>query len=112
MASLLVSRSLRFAATRASPALRTLATQAPPPPPPPAGPSSSSKAPKDAPQPNPSNEASSSAQPQQQQPSKAISLDFDPASDPLKTGRTGARSAKDSLSSIERRRKYLTRVTL
>ncbi|KAG8925296.1 mitochondrial inner membrane protein required for protein import [Tulasnella sp. 417] len=111
MASLLVSRSLRFAATRASPAVRCLATQAPPPPP--GGPASSSKGktPLDAAEatnatePPPATESSAG-------PTKAISLDFDPASDPLKGGRTGARSAKDSLSSIERRRKVMTRVTL
>ncbi|KAG8220555.1 hypothetical protein J3R82DRAFT_3288 [Butyriboletus roseoflavus] len=43
------------------------------------------------------------------------SLDFDPAQRPEqteRTERTGAKSSKDSLSSIERRRRYLGRVSL
>lgn len=43
------------------------------------------------------------------------SLDFDPAErleHAERTGRTGAKSSKDSLSSIERRRRYLGRVSL
>lgn len=43
------------------------------------------------------------------------SLDFDPAErleQAEGTGRTGAKSSKDSLSSIERRRRYLGRVSL
>lgn len=46
--------------------------------------------------------------------STSLSLDFSPASDQESepTHRTGARSSKDSLSSIERRRRYLGRATL
>ena len=43
------------------------------------------------------------------------SLDFDPAERPEhaeRTERTGAKSSKDSLSSIERRKRYLARVSL
>ena len=43
------------------------------------------------------------------------SLDFDPAERPEnaeRTGRTGAKSSKDTLSSIERRKRYLARVSL
>ncbi|KAG8925278.1 mitochondrial inner membrane protein required for protein import [Tulasnella sp. 418] len=44
------------------------------------------------------------------------SLDFDPASessgDQGSQGRTGAKSSKDSLSSIEKKRKFMTRMTL
>ncbi|KAG8874181.1 mitochondrial inner membrane protein required for protein import [Tulasnella sp. 331] len=40
------------------------------------------------------------------------SLDFDPASSQLKGGRTGARSAKDSPSTIEAKKKRLGRVTM
>ncbi|KAH9888372.1 NIF-domain-containing protein [Cubamyces lactineus] len=40
------------------------------------------------------------------------SLDFDPSAEDTKRERTGARSSKDSLSSIERRRRFLGRVSL
>ncbi|KAI0753387.1 HAD-like domain-containing protein [Daedaleopsis nitida] len=40
------------------------------------------------------------------------SLDFSPGEEEAKQARTGARSSKDSLSSIERRRRFLGRVSL
>ncbi|KAI0827729.1 NIF-domain-containing protein [Trametes gibbosa] len=40
------------------------------------------------------------------------SLDFDPSAEESKEERTGARSSKDSLSSIERRRRFLGRLSL
>lgn len=40
------------------------------------------------------------------------SLDFSPGEEEAKQARTGARSSKDSLSSIERRRRFMGRVSL
>ncbi|KAI9064763.1 NIF-domain-containing protein [Trametes sanguinea] len=40
------------------------------------------------------------------------SLDFDPSAEDTKRERTGARSSKDSLSSIERRRRFMGRIAL
>jgi import inner membrane translocase subunit TIM50 len=77
---------LRSAAQRrALPALRYLSTANPPPSPP------------QNPPPPP--------------PSSLPSLDFQPA-EPEKTQRTGAKSSKDSLSSIERKRRFLGRLSL
>lgn len=46
-------------------------------------------------------------------PSSLPSLDFQPAEpEPEKTQRTGAKSSKDSLSSIERKRRFLGRLSL
>ncbi len=70
----------------------------PPPPPPPRAPSAS-EIPAEAPQPIPSSQI-------------VPSLDFDPSAEDAKQERTGARSSKDSLSSIERRRRFLGRVSL
>ncbi|OAX40299.1 HAD-like protein [Rhizopogon vinicolor AM-OR11-026] len=79
---------LRSAAQRrALPALRHLATQPPPPSPP-----------QNSPLPP---------------PPSLPSLDFQPAEpEPEKTQRTGAKSSKDSLSSIERKRRFLGRISL
>lgn len=62
-------------------------------------------------------EATSSKQPPPPPPpaTSLPSLDFDPAErseHPEKAERTGAKSSKDSLSSIERRKRYLARVSL
>ncbi|KAI0348720.1 hypothetical protein OH77DRAFT_814068 [Trametes cingulata] len=40
------------------------------------------------------------------------SLDFDPSAEDTRKERTGAKSSKDSLSSIERRRRFLGRLSL
>lgn len=45
-------------------------------------------------------------------PSPILSLDFQPAAVETESQRTGAKSSKDSLSSIERRRRYLGRMAL
>lgn len=116
------TRSTRLAVGRSS--TRLLATK--PPRPPPSDPSSRPKSsssstpvdhtPNNVP-PVPKEELPLEAVPQEaaQQPlnvSILPSLDFDPASSPLKGGRTGARSAKDSPSTIEAKKKRLGRVTM
>ncbi|KAL1945374.1 hypothetical protein VTO73DRAFT_2225 [Trametes versicolor] len=70
-----------------------------PPPPPPRAPPPASEIPAEAPTPVPSSQI-------------VPSLDFDPSAEGAKQERTGARSSKDSLSSIERRRRFLGRVSL
>ncbi|KAF8588844.1 HAD-like protein [Ramaria rubella] len=80
----------------------------PPPPPLPSSPSSSS----------PSSPSSSSAESPQESPPPppphgALSLDFSPKTETeIPNERTGARSAKGSLSSIERRRRFMGRTAL
>lgn len=71
----------------------------PPPSPPPRAPPPASEIPAEAPKPVPSSQI-------------VPSLDFDPSAEDAKQERTGARSSKDSLSSIERRRRFLGRVSL
>ncbi|OSC98463.1 NIF-domain-containing protein [Trametes coccinea BRFM310] len=69
----------------------------PPPPPPP--PASENPAEAEAPKPLPSSQI-------------VPSLDFDPSAEDTKRERTGAKSSKDSLSSIERRRRFMGRIAL
>ncbi|KAI0700964.1 HAD-like domain-containing protein [Cerioporus squamosus] len=70
----------------------------PPPPPPPAADAVNATDPAEAPKPIPSS-------------SVVPSLDFSPGEEDAKQERTGAKSSKDSLSSIERRRRFLGRVS-
>ena len=99
---------IRVAARRsvASQSLRSFASKAPPPPPK-ATPSSGSK----------ENAAGQKQEPsaedvQTETPISALpSLDFVPGEEPNRE-RTGAKSSKDSLSSIERKRRFWSRVSM
>ncbi|KAH9851103.1 NIF-domain-containing protein [Lenzites betulinus] len=103
----MLQAALRSTATRgvAYRSVRCLASKPPkkpantprPPPPPPPPPASADLA--EAPKPLPSSQI-------------VPSLDFDPSAEESKQERTGARSSKDSLSSIERRRRFLGRLSL
>lgn len=73
--------------------IRSLASQAPPPKPP------------SAPKPPLPNKPSTSS-------GSILNLDFQPGEQEAESQRTGAKSSKDSLSSIERRRRYLGRIAL
>ncbi|KAI0765697.1 NIF-domain-containing protein [Trametes elegans] len=87
----LVYRSVRCMASKPPPPKRPAN---PPPPPPPA-----SENPAEDPKPSSGSQI-------------VASLDFDPSAEDARQERTGARSSKDSLSSIERRRRFLGRVSL
>ena len=65
--------------------------------------------PREPPASSPAEEAA--AEPPLQNKSSVPSLDFSPGEDGPRQERTGARSSKDSLSSIERRRRFLGRVS-
>ncbi|EJF60655.1 NIF-domain-containing protein [Dichomitus squalens LYAD-421 SS1] len=96
------SQSVRTLASKSTPknVNRPLPTKPAPPPPPPSGAKLTNQA--DAPKPIPSS-------------SVVPSLDFDPEgpeSGDANRERTGAKSSKDSLSSIERRRQFMGRVSL
>ncbi|KAI0363989.1 NIF-domain-containing protein [Pilatotrama ljubarskyi] len=86
-------RSVRCLASKPPPPPKK-PTNPPPPPPPPA-----SEDPAEAPKPIPSSQV-------------VPSLDFDPSAEDTRKERTGAKSSKDSLSSIERRRRFLGRLSL
>ncbi|KAI0352001.1 NIF-domain-containing protein [Trametes cingulata] len=95
------STAARSAAYRS---VRCLASKPPPPPkkpanPPPPPPPPASEDPAEAPKPIPSSQV-------------VPSLDFDPSAEDTRKERTGAKSSKDSLSSIERRRRFLGRLSL
>ncbi|KII95425.1 hypothetical protein PLICRDRAFT_25908 [Plicaturopsis crispa FD-325 SS-3] len=106
--------------------VRCMATQASPPPPPPSSKKSAKKAKAAAAAaaassaPSASETTLSEASPSAEQLPSApvspsptsLSLDFLPGAPESDGGRTGARSSKDSLSSIERRRRYMGRVAL
>ncbi|EMD33270.1 hypothetical protein CERSUDRAFT_118310 [Gelatoporia subvermispora B] len=100
MQALLLSRT-PLARRVACHSVRRLASQAPPPKPPI----------QDTPPPPPS---SSDPPTPPSQPSPSLSLDFSPQpeEEEVKQERTGAKSSKDSLSSIERKRRNLLRTTL
>ncbi|KAI8978264.1 HAD-like domain-containing protein [Trametes punicea] len=98
--------AFRSAATRpvAHYSVRCMTSKPPPPPkkpasPPPPPPPPASENPAEAPKPLPSSQI-------------IPSLDFDPTAEDVRRERTGARSSKDSLSSIERRRRFLGRLSL
>lgn len=117
MQRVLLSRAfpaLRYATVRNT---RCLATKPPsrPPPPRPSQQGSGSKGPENAENPSqqPTGPEGAPLEPVSPSPT-SLSLDFAPSEDtegePLQ--RTGARSSKDSLSSIERKRRLLSRATL
>ena len=101
MALYLATRAMRAPVSRST--VRLMATR---PPKAPSQPSSSSNQPASSPIPN--------EEPAAPNRSSLPSLDFDPASipGPASGGRTGARSAEGSLSSIERKKRLLSRLGL
>jgi mitochondrial import inner membrane translocase subunit TIM50 len=99
LASLLARNVPRRAVSHS---IRCMSTQNPQPPPPlPPPPSSSEKL-----------LSPSQSTPSQPARTSALSLDFSPAENQSEAQRTGARSSKNSLSSIERRRRFLGRMAL
>ncbi|KAI0629646.1 NIF-domain-containing protein [Trametes polyzona] len=104
----MLQAALRSTATRgvAHRSVRCLASKPPPPPP-----AKSAKPPPPPPPPAASEKPAEASKPL---PNSQIvaSLDFDPSAEEARQERTGARSSKDSLSSIERRRRFLGRLSL
>lgn len=108
----MLQAAIRASATRgvARQSVRCLATK------PPRRPASGPAKPTPAPTPPPAADAANTADPAEAPKpipgsSSVPSLDFSPGEEDARQERTGAKSSKDSLSSIERRRRFLGRVS-